>query len=513
MKFKNVAVGYDDEPKEENDSFYVNASKDFVEEVTSAAMMTDGCLFDLSDGYKPGHEKFCPMIVPKSASYSDIQKAKAKQKFAKSKLVCDKIALLERAVQQNNFSSQQVNYRGITNVKEFQKPPQDCAPKGEGENNLEHLFKVECEMTCGMKTNAISWNHGNEDVFAVGYGSNRFASQDQGFVILWSLRNPAFPEKVYNLSSPVTAIDFASQKPQMLAVGLMDGRILVYDTSSQNDSSVPLLESVYSPGRHMSAVSELIWVTEGHQDLSEKLVSVSIDGRVLEWSLKKGLSSTLLMTLKRNDPKLCKGKLPNLALGLSMDFLKDGKTYITGTDDGSLYYCSRSYVGRPISVIRPHNAPLIALKYSHSSEDAFMTASSDSKVKIHLICRKEDSIHEVIEIHPSGLIGAVTDVTWSPMKSTLFVLLAEDERLEIWDVSSSVIDPIIYHKSEREESNPSGQQTSSKTVVQFSLSGDIIVVGDENGGVDIYRLHLKSCDEASKSLLDVLKSHLKMRTV
>jgi len=40
------------------------------------------------------------------------------------------------------------------------------------------------------------------------------------------------------------------------------------------------------------------WITKG-QERVETLVSVSTDGRVLEWNLKKGLVMSTLMALKR----------------------------------------------------------------------------------------------------------------------------------------------------------------------------------------------------------------------
>lgn len=40
------------------------------------------------------------------------------------------------------------------------------------------------------------------------------------------------------------------------------------------------------------------WVNKG-AELGESLVSISTDGRVVEWSMKKGLSFSPLMVLKR----------------------------------------------------------------------------------------------------------------------------------------------------------------------------------------------------------------------
>lgn len=46
----------------------------------------------------------------------------------------------------------------------------------------------------------------------------------------------------------------------------------------------------------MSQVRGLKWVDKG--DKGERLVSVALDGRILEWSTKKGLEANQLMKLR-----------------------------------------------------------------------------------------------------------------------------------------------------------------------------------------------------------------------
>jgi hypothetical protein len=47
-----------------------------------------------------------------------------------------------------------------------------------------------------------------------------------GLVLFWSLRNPAYPEKILRTPQPVTALDFSKQNPMTLAVGLLNGKQL-----------------------------------------------------------------------------------------------------------------------------------------------------------------------------------------------------------------------------------------------------------------------------------------------
>jgi len=53
-------------------------------------------------------------------------------------------------------------------------------------------------------------------------------------------------------------------------------------------------------GKHNDAVWEVQWVNKGGKiDSGESLISISSDGQILEWSMKKGLEKTELMKLKR----------------------------------------------------------------------------------------------------------------------------------------------------------------------------------------------------------------------
>ena len=57
----------------------------------------------------------------------------------------------------------------------------------------------------------------------------------------WSIKNPEYPERVYKTSSGITALDFSVQNPNLLAVGMYNGTIAVYNVrfSSQLAVGIP----------------------------------------------------------------------------------------------------------------------------------------------------------------------------------------------------------------------------------------------------------------------------------
>lgn len=54
--------------------------------------------------------------------------------------------------------------------------------------------------------------------------------------------------------------------------------------------------------KHSGPVWQINWVTKEHslgESKSENLISISVDGHILQWSIRKGFESTQLMNLKR----------------------------------------------------------------------------------------------------------------------------------------------------------------------------------------------------------------------
>jgi WD40 repeat protein len=93
----------------------------------------------------------------------------------------------------------------------------------------------------------------------------------------------------------VTALDFSTAMPNLLAVGFADGLIAIYDIRRKDNS--PVLQNRESPGKHRDPIWELKWVEHERlggeeQSRGETLVSVSTDGRVVQWLVRKGMEFT-----------------------------------------------------------------------------------------------------------------------------------------------------------------------------------------------------------------------------
>ena len=108
-------------------------------------------------------------------------------------------------------------------------------------------------------------------------------------------KEPDVAPTCHQSSSGATSLDWSHKYPNLLAVGHYDGSIIVYEVSG--DGATALLDSTQMPTKHTDAVWDIKWVDKG-ADQGESLVSISTDGRVTEWSIKKGLVSDL-MVLKR----------------------------------------------------------------------------------------------------------------------------------------------------------------------------------------------------------------------
>ncbi len=84
----------------------------------------------------------------------------------------------------------------------------------------------------------------------------------------------------------VMCLHFHPQHPNLLAVGLHDGCVLVIDI--RQPSARPLYEASAAGGKHADAVAAVRWAPgEGSGLRSLAFYSVSTDGHIAHWTLAK----------------------------------------------------------------------------------------------------------------------------------------------------------------------------------------------------------------------------------
>lgn len=389
--------------------------------------------------------------------------------------------VVERMVAQNAYHTKHLAYRNIgaagakVQSRERQVPVASAA--------LEHLWGFTCESSEGRNVSCVEWNPDTRDLLAVGYGEFDFSKQRDGLILFWSLKNPVAPDKTIKTPSGVTAIAFSSRHSNLLAVGLYDGTVCIYDVRKQEGK--PMLESAHMSGKHTDPVWQLKWVDQS-AERGENLVSISTDGRVTQWQMKKGLEHVDLMLLKRVAPATkqagteaksvaggaSEGIISRRASGLCIDFsLKDPNIYIAGTEDGHIHKCSCSYNEQHLDNFFGHSGPVYKLRWSPFCPNTFLSCSADWTIKLW-----NQERHTAI-LSFSSTTDYVADICWSPNNSTVFASVTGDGRIDVWDISVNQLDPLT--------SLSTGRRLSS---VAFSNESPVLVVGHEGGTVDVYSL-------------------------
>ncbi|XP_032282453.1 WD repeat-containing protein 78 isoform X2 [Phoca vitulina] len=369
--------------------------------------------------------------------------------------------------------------------------------------NLERLWSFSCDLTKGLNVSSLAWNKTNPDLLAVGYGHFGFKEQKRGLACCWSIKNPMWPERIYQSPYGVTAVDFSIGAPNLLAVGYHNGTIAIYNV--QSDSNVPVLDSSESPQKHLGPVWQLQWIEQDRgttgDDKREILVSISADGRISKWVIRKGLDCHDLMRLRRTTAssskkggeKEKKGEalISRQAPGMCFAFHpKDANIYLAGTEEGHIHKCSCSYNEQYLDTYRGHKGPVYKIAWNPFCHDVFLSCSADWSV----IIWQQENTTPFLSFYPTTYV--VYDVAWSPKSSYIFAA-ANESRVEIWDLHVSTLDPLIVNVA-----NPGIKFTT----VLFAKQTDCLLVGDSDGQVAVYELRNmpSALDSGRGDIIDTL---------
>ncbi|NWV99915.1 WDR78 protein, partial [Machaerirhynchus nigripectus] len=361
-----------------------------------------------------------------------------------------------------------------------QSPAEAAAP------SLEQLWSYRCDLTSGHSVSSMAWNKVNPDLLAVGY--REFVSRDQkgGLACCWSLKNPMWPERIFRCEHGVTAVDFSLASPNLLAVGMASGRVAIYDVRSRNDAA--LLDSSASLNKHTGAVWQLRWVQEDRGatggDRKERLICISGDGRVTQWFIQQRLDCFDLMTIKRTQSG--KKKLPGKkerkseapisqqAAGMCFDFHpEDTDIFLAGTEEGHIHCCSCSGKEQILGTYRGHKGPVYKVAWNPSSTDMFLSCSADWSILLW----HRDSHTPLLTF--TSVTASVHDIKWAPKSAFIFAAVNE-RRVELWDLSVSIFDPVLSCAA-----SPRGNLSS----VLFAKNAECLLLGDSCGQVGVWQLH------------------------
>lgn len=221
--------------------------------------------------------------------------------------------------------------------------------------------------------------------------------------------------------------------------------------------------------------------------------------------MKKGLEFTELKQLKRetnpNQKDVYAGSETDKKSGgmtfintggLSIDFppQSEGGNYFVATEDCSVHKCQTSFSERYSNNYYGHTGPIYRVRCNPFWDSVkcpiFLTCSYDWTVRVwHDKDSHEKQVCQQISI---PLKEQVNDICWSPLTSSVFASVANDGRIEVWDLHRDPLNPRFCHFDPDTEAED-GKDRTARTVVKFSKSAPVLMAGTADGRVCVYRSH------------------------
>ena len=345
----------------------------------------------------------------------------------------------------------------------------------ENEGTLLPLWKFTNEKAKKRNVTSICWNPEYPDMFAVGFGSFDFTKQGRGMICCYSLKNPSFPEFLLYTESGVMCLDFHPQQSSLLACGLYDGTVQVYDI--RNKVRTPIFQSTARTGKHTDPVWQIFWEADLNKWM--QFYSISSDGRVTLWTLTKAeLLHEDIIELQPHAQALTSieadsAQFSRLESGCCFDFNRlSDHLFIVGTEEGVIHKCSKSYNSLYLENYTEHGMSVYAVKWNPFLSTVFLSASADWQVKVW-------DHNNPKSLYSFDLNAPVADIAWAPYSSSVFAAITSDGKVLIYDLKINRNQPICEQKISKKP---------RLTKICFNPHSPVILVGDERGCVTSLKL-------------------------
>ncbi|KAF5304814.1 hypothetical protein FQR65_LT07831 [Abscondita terminalis] len=338
------------------------------------------------------------------------------------------------------------------------------------EGTLLPLWKFSYDKTKRNTVTDLVWSPYYYDLFAVCLGFLDFMKPVKGgAVLLYSIKNPSFPDYICLTESAVMCIDIHKTYPYMLVVGLYDGNVMAYNI--QVSCKIPAFQSNSVAQKHSSIVWEVKWAPD-LPDGEMNFYSVSSDGKVNHWVLmqsKFAVTTIIKLYLERDPVRGPDGTLrKRKACAVCLTFHPDNPlVYLVGTEEGLIYKCSTAYSTSYLFTYEAHQMPVYRVDYNKLNPDIFISCSADWRIKIW-----EDNRHEPLYVFDLG--SCVGDVKWAPYSSTVFGAVTSKGRAYIFDINVNKYKPICVQAIV-------SRKKYKLTRIAFNNKLPVIICGDDKG--------------------------------
>ncbi|XP_018330112.1 dynein intermediate chain 2, ciliary [Agrilus planipennis] len=375
---------------------------------------------------------------------------------------------LERMINQNINDEINKDYK-------YWDDPSDQYREEEG--TLLPLWKFTYEKTRKHSVTDLQWSPWYYDLVAASLGYfDHMKPLDTGYLCLYSLKNPSYPEYICQTQSAVMTVDNHPDHPYMIVIGLYDGNTIVYNI--QASCKTPAYKSDEVTQKHRGIVWDVTW----RPDLPDgelNYYSIGADGNVNHWILlQTEMSVTTIITLCMDKEPLRGPDGTQVILKSTPSCIKfhpsNRDVFLVGTEEGLIYKCSTSYSATYLFTYRAHSLAVYRMDYNYFNSNIFVSGSADWRVKIW-----EDNRHEPLYVFDLGAF--VGDVKWAPYSSTVLAAGTIDGKLSVFDLNISKYKPICIQAVVSKKKN-------KLTRIRFNQRFPIILVGDEKGMITALKL-------------------------
>ncbi|XP_066471926.1 dynein axonemal intermediate chain 1 isoform X1 [Tiliqua scincoides] len=376
--------------------------------------------------------------------------------------------IVERMVNQNTFDDVAQDFKYYEDTSDEYR---------DNMGTLLPLWKFQYDKAKRLAVTALCWNPKYKDLFVVGHGSYDFMKQSRGMLLLYTMKNPSFPEYIFNSESGIMCLDIHPKHPYLIVVGFYDGNVAIYNLKKPA-SSQPGYKSTAKSGKHTDPVWQVKWQKDD-MDNNLNFFSVSSDGRIVSWTLVKNelVHTDVIKLLVEGTTMEGPGglQLQTVGCGTSFDFHKKiDYLFLVGTEEGKIYKCSKTYSSQFLDIFDAHHMAVDAVSWNPYHGKVFISCSSDWTVKIW-----DHTIKTPMFIY--DLNSAVGDVAWAPYSSTVFTAVTTDGKAHVFDLSVNKYEPICNQPVVAKKKN-------KITHVQFNAIYPIIIIGDDRGHVTCLKL-------------------------
>ncbi|XP_066436452.1 cytoplasmic dynein 2 intermediate chain 2 isoform X2 [Eleutherodactylus coqui] len=366
-----------------------------------------------------------------------------------------------------------------------------------------------------LQVTSVTWNS-TGSVIACSYGrlGDGDWSTEKSYVCTWNLDrrgfNPNHPDVVLDVASSVMCLAFHPSRPSLLAGGLFNGEVLVWDTSRTDDPHIG--RSGLSVDSHMDAVYQVRWLQEVPQSHRLQLLSVSSDGKILVWQMEKEGQLVLhngFALVSQQMPSNSKHGWGDAAVGVtclsSSHF--DPSVFVVGVEGGYLLKCSTAVQTAALTTVTssiplkapaqfafsPHGGPVYSVDCSPFHRNLFLSAGTDGHT--HLYSMLQEKPLTSLQLSQKYLFS----IQWSPVRPLVFAAASGEGELLLFDFGRSSQKPSLSIKQTANE-KPVYCLEFNRTQTQ------LLAAGDGAGVVKIWQLSSDYTEQGARemNLLDEL---------